>query len=197
MMRTIRRHPRLTASLGVFVVAAAVGVLLGHESRATDTRLAAFSTAGSSVSLSAREKRLARQMGAEELYLLARRHGRAYYRFVGPAGTCFGAGPDDQVGLVTGATCPKNNTFPTRRHPVLDYSVYEGMSRDRSDGVALYRAEGFAADGIAAVAFLRPNGDVALTVPVRANVFSAAPPRGPIAGIAGYDAAGREVWRSP
>jgi hypothetical protein len=188
---------RLAIFGAVAAIAAVLAVLLGHDSRATDAQLAAFSTAGTSVPLSARERRLARHMGAREVLLLATRNGRAYYRFASPAGTCFGAGPADQIGLVTGASCPKENTFPTRPNPVLDYSVYEGMSHDRDGGVSLYRAEGFAADGVAFVAFLRPNGDVALKVPVRANVFSADPPRGRIAGIVAYDAAGKEVWRSP
>ena len=80
---------------------------------------------------------------------------------------------------------------------MFDFSVYEADVRGSRD-LSLYRAEGFAADGVAAVAFLRPNGSVALRVPVRGNVFSAtAVPRGPIRGVAALDAAGKEVWRSP
>jgi hypothetical protein len=63
--------------------------------------------------------------------------------------------------------------------------------------VSLYRAEGIAADGVAAIAFLRPDGSVAVRVPVAANVYeSAARPNGPIARVVAYDAAGKEVWRS-
>jgi hypothetical protein len=196
MTRSIARHPRLAGALALLVVAVAASVLIGQESGATSARLSTFSTAGRRVSLSPREARIARQMGANAVYLLAERGDRAYYRLVGPDGTCLGAGPSEQIGLVTGETCPKDNTFPTRRHPVLDYSIYEAMSHDRSGGLSLYRAEGFAADGVASVAFLRANGEVAVRIPVRGNVFSAPPPRGPVTTLVAYDSAGQEVWRS-
>jgi hypothetical protein len=80
---------------------------------------------------------------------------------------------------------------------VLDLSVYEGASHDSHD-VSLYRAEGVAADGVVSIGFLRPNGTVALKVPVSANVYEAgATPSGPIAGLVAYDASGKELWRSP
>jgi hypothetical protein len=80
---------------------------------------------------------------------------------------------------------------------VVDLSVYEGTSRDSRD-LTLYRIEGVAADGVASIGFLRPNGSVALRVPVTANVYAAsAGPGGPIAGIAAYDESGKELWRSP
>ena len=63
---------------------------------------------------------------------------------------------------------------------------------------SLFRVEGFAADGVAAVQFFRPNGDVVLSVPVSGNVYSAeSVPKGPIAGFAAVDKQGKRVWRSP
>ena len=80
---------------------------------------------------------------------------------------------------------------------MLDLSVYEGASHDSHD-VSLYRAEGVAADGVVSIAFLRPNGTVALKVPVSANVYEAgATPGGPVAGLVAYDSSGKELWRSP
>ena len=92
--------------------------------------------------------------------------------------------------------CPRG-PFPTAAQPVLDLSVYEATSHE-SHEVSLYRAEGVAADGVATIAFLRPNGTVALKLPVHANVYEAGSiPPGPVASVVAYDAAGKELWRSP
>jgi hypothetical protein len=133
---------------------------------------------------------------AERAALLAVRGRVALYRLETASGSCFGSGTAATIGEIGAAECPQGS-FPTARHPVLDLSVYEATTRDRRE-VALYRAEGVAADGVAEVAFLRPDGRVALHLPVRANVFAATSvPSGPIAGVAALDAKGAEVWRSP
>jgi hypothetical protein len=192
-----KTHNRRWIGAAVLLVAAiAVAGAVAQDSGSSYAQLSRFSTGGHPVSLARTEARVARLMGADAVYLLAKRADRAYYRITGSQGTCFGAGPAEKVGFITGEECPAGS-FPTRGRPVLDYSVYEAMSHDRSGGLSLYRAEGFAADGVASVAFLRPNGEVALRIPVRGNVFSAAaPPRGPVAVLVAYDSRGQEVWRS-
>jgi hypothetical protein len=129
-------------------------------------------------------------------HVLAVRNGRVFYRLnLVNGGTCFGAGFANDVGNPGSVTCP-NDSFPRAANPVLDFSVYEGLSHDLRD-FALYRAEGFAADGVAAVEYLRPNGDVALRVPVAGNVYEAASvPKGPIEAIVAVDKDGRRIWRS-
>lgn len=129
--------------------------------------------------------------------VLAVRNGRALYRFTLTNGDpCFGAGPASNLGTPGSLVCPHAG-FPRAGEAILDLSVYEGTRRGMRE-LGLYRAEGFAADGIAAVQFFRPNGDVALTVPVSANVFSTmAVPSGPIWGMAALDKDGKQVWRSP
>ncbi len=129
--------------------------------------------------------------------VLALRDGRALYRLDRANDTpCFGVGPAADIGNVDAATCPRGG-FPRAGQPVLDFSVYESTRRDVRD-LSLYRVEGFAADGVAAVEFLRPNGSVALRVPVAGNVYAATDvPAGPIAGFAALDKAGKRVWRSP
>jgi hypothetical protein len=196
MMRMKTSRRRLIGAVVLIVAAIAVAGALGHDSGSSYAKLSRFSTGGQPITLARKEARVARLMGADAVFLLARRADRAYYRITGSQGTCFGAGPAEKVGFITGEACPAGS-FPTRGRPVLDYSVYEAMSHDRSGGLSLYRAEGFAADGVASVAFLRPNGEVALRIPVRGNVFSAAaPPRGPVAVLVAYDSTGQEVWRS-
>lgn len=190
-----RSRRRLTGAVVLMVAAIAVAGAVGHDSGSSYAKLSRFSTGGHPVSLTRADAHVARLMGADAVHLLAKRADRAYYRITGSHGTCFGAGPAEKVGLITGEECPAGS-FPTRGRPVLDYSVYEAMSHDRSGGLSLYRAEGFAADGVASVAFLRPNGEVALRIPVRGNVFSAASPGGPVATLVAYDSAGQEVWRS-
>jgi hypothetical protein len=139
---------------------------------------------------------IASRLGAHQATLLAVRGNRAFYRLDGSDTTCFATGQARELGKIGAADCPRG-VFPERARPVLDLSVYEATTRGRRE-VSLYRAEGIAADGVAAVAFLRPDGTVAFTVPVRGNVFAeASPPRGLIAGIVALDATGRELWRSP
>ena len=189
-----RRH-RWAGAAALLAAAIAVAGAVAHDSGSSYTKLSRFSSTGAPVPIARTQERVARLLGAETVYVLARRGGRAYYRITGTHGTCFGAGPAEKVGLITGEECPAGS-FPTRGRPVLDYSVYEAMSHDRSGGLSLYRAEGFAADGVASVAFLRPNGEVALRIPVRGNVFSAAAPQGPVATLVAYDSNGQEIWRS-
>jgi hypothetical protein len=129
--------------------------------------------------------------------VLAVRHGRALYRLELATGApCFGVGPAGDVGNPGSVICPRGG-FPSSSDPVLDFSVYESTRHDVKD-FSLFRVEGFAADGVAAVQFFRPNGEVVLTVPVSGNVYSAASvPKGPIAGFAALDKEGKRMWRSP
>jgi hypothetical protein len=129
--------------------------------------------------------------------LLATRGPRALYVLErANAAPCYGVGPAADLGNVDATTCTRG-AFPTGAHPVLDFSVYEGTKRDARE-LSLYRVEGIAADGVAQVEFLRPNGEVALSVPVSQNVYATtAVPRGPIKGFAAVDKAGKRIWRSP
>ena len=163
------RSAVIVVVLGVAAAAAAGAV--GRDSGSSDAKLARFSNAGTQVALAKSQHRAARLMGADAVYLLTSRAGRAYYRVTGSHGTCYGAGPGERVGFITGEECPEG-TFPTRDRPVLDYSVYEATSHDRSAELSLFRAEGFAADGVTSVAFLGTNGEVLLRLPVRGNVFA-------------------------
>jgi hypothetical protein len=139
---------------------------------------------------------LTRRLGIDEASLLAVRARRAYYLLETSKGPCAAVGMPDRPDQLGAAQCPEGH-FPTAEHPVLDLSVYESTSHEEHQ-IGLYRAEGIAADGVAAVQFLRPDGTLALTVPVAGNVYSTTSvPSGPIAGLAAIDKGGRRVWRSP
>jgi hypothetical protein len=128
--------------------------------------------------------------------VLATRHDRVFYRLRTESGDpCFGVGLATDVGSPGSVVCRRG--FPGGGSPLLDLSVYEGTRHDARE-FSLFRVEGFATDGVAALQFFRPNGDVALTVPVSGNVYSAATvPKGPIAGFAALDKNGKQIWRSP
>jgi hypothetical protein len=129
--------------------------------------------------------------------VLAVRAGRAFYRLDRAGDTpCFGVGRATDVGNPGAVVCP-GGSFPASGQPVLDLSVYEGTRHDVRE-FSLFRVAGLAADGVAAVEFFRPNGAVALTVPVSGNVYATSDvPHGPIAGYAALDKDGKRLWRSP
>ena len=139
-------RPATGIVVGLVVAAIVVAGAIGRDSGSSHASLSRFSTPGNAVQLAKTEARVARLMGADSVYLLTRVNDRAYYRITGAHGTCYGAGPAKDVGFITGEECPEGS-FPTRGRPVLDYSVYEASSRERADGLSLFRAEGFAADG--------------------------------------------------
>ena len=186
---------RLKLAVAVMVVGGAVvaAVLVARGEASRDH--ATLSNAGGPA-IGIRGLRL-KAAPIREGHVLAVRHGRTFYRLNTVSGDpCFGVGFADDAGSPGSVDCPRGG-FPSGGSPVLDFSVYEGTRHDVKE-LSLFRIEGFAADGVAAVQFFRPNGAVALTVPVSGNVYSAASvPKGPIAGFAALDKDGKRVWRSP
>lgn len=188
------RERKLAVAGALLAVLAVIGALATRTGASEKGPLARISNEGRTLSLTGGE--IAHRVDVRHAALLAIRGGRAFYLLETATGQCAATGPAGEIGHVAGAECPRG-PFPNASQPVIDLSIYEGISRGRRE-VALYRAEGLAADGVASVAFLRPNGAVALEVPVRANVFSASSvPPGPIAGLAALSVDGSELWRSP
>jgi hypothetical protein len=187
------RRRLLLAILALAGVAAAAVAIATRTSASERGSLARLSNEGTPITL--RQGALVRAARIRHASLLAVRGNRALYRLETDHGTCIGSGYAAHVGDIGATDCP-DGPFPTAERPILDLSIYESTSH-ASREVSLYRAEGITADGVAAIAFLRPDGSTALKVPVAGNVFeSAARPTGPIARIVAYDAAGKEVWRS-
>jgi hypothetical protein len=184
---------KVTLALLVVAGAAVAGVLVTRGGASGDT--AKLSNGGGpAVAIRGLRMKLATITTG---HVLAVRHGRALYRLDLASGApCFGAGSASEIGTPGSVICPKG-AFPSGGRPVVDFSVYENTRHEVRE-FSLFRAEGVAADGVAAIQFFRPNGDVALTVPVSANVYSAADvPKGPVAGYAALDGDGRRIWRSP
>jgi hypothetical protein len=189
------RRTKLTLTVAAFLVATAAGSVLVTRTHASERApLSRISNEGRHVAVE--RGSVWRSFGLRKASLLAVRGGRAIYGLESKGGPCVGAGPAQDPGKLGTVDCPRG-PFPTSQRPVLDLSVYEGASHESHD-VSLYRAEGVAADGVVSIAFLRPNGTIALKVPVTANVYEAgATPGGPVAGLVAYDASGKELWRSP
>ena len=187
---------RLKLGLVVAALAAlAISVALATRTNASEKgSLTRLSNEGRIVAL--RGGALTRALGTRQASLLAVRGTRAYYRVDGKDGPCLAAGPAGDPGQVGTIQCPRGS-FPSADRPVVDLSVYESTSHVRGE-MSLYRVAGVAADGVAAVAFLRPDGSVALRVPVSGNVFASnSVPVGPIAGVVALDSGGKQLWRSP
>jgi hypothetical protein len=183
---------KLTLALLVVAGAAVAGVLVTRGDASGDT--ASLSNRGGPT-IAIRGLRM-QSATIHTGNVLATRHDRVFYRLRTVSGDpCFAVGLASDVGSPGSVVCQRG--FPSGGDPVLDFSVYESTRHDVKE-FSLFRVEGFAADGVAAVEFFRPNGAVALSVPVSGNVYSAATvPKGPIAGYAAVDNSGKRVWRSP
>jgi hypothetical protein len=185
----------VVATIALVALAAALTVIVATQGGASKrTSLARLSNDGRNVTL--QRGVILREAHLQHASLLAVRGRLAVYRLEGRNSTCFGTGDSSDVGQVGSVQCA-HGPFPTAGRPVLDLSIYEGTTRGVRE-LSLYRAEGVAADGVTAVEFLRPDGSVALKVPVLGNVYSTTDvPGGPIAGVAAVDKAGQVLWRSP
>jgi hypothetical protein len=183
---------KVTLALLVVVGAALAGVLVTRGDASRDA--ASLSNhGGPAIAIRGLRMKLATIRTGN---VLATRHDRVFYRLRTVSGDpCFGVGFATDIGNPGSVVCQRG--FPSGGNPVLDLSVYESTRHDVKE-FSLFRVEGFAADGVAAVQFFRPNGTVALTAPVSGNVYSAATvPKGPIAGYAAVDKEGKRIWRSP
>jgi hypothetical protein len=123
---------------------------------------------------------------------LAERDGRAYYRLASDA-DCFAVGPakGTQGRLAQIACMP---AFPSAEQPVLDFTAFAGPPGD----LRVYRAEGFAADGVASVAFRDSAGALVSQTPVVDNAyFVDPPPSGVVTALVALDSTGDVLYTQP
>jgi hypothetical protein len=216
--RRTRRHRRLTAARGALVaclltacsvgIALAAGVdvpnILGFQ-QASLERATITTEATAPLPIPDSEKVILHNLGVAgdaSAELLAIRGNLAFWRIErADDGYCFATGPaaSARAGVFSeGATAcgpkPGDPPFTTGR-PITDMSTYHGTA------VATFVAAfyGFAADQIAQVGVVDPQGDV-YTVPVVDNVYYLAPPdapSGPVTELVALNDAGAIVYRYP
>jgi hypothetical protein len=173
--------------LSAIAVSLAIAVAVRGAHGSSRAGLSGLSNHGVRVTASSGARRAFR---VESVRLLAVREGRAFYELDTADGRCFGVGPASRLGDPGGEVCPRGGPFPSASRPTLDFSVYEGRSADRDD-MRLFRIEGFAADGVAAVGIANRAGQVGLRVPVSNNVYVLSPvPPGLTGAIVALDGGG-------
>jgi hypothetical protein len=173
--------------LSAIAVSLAIAVAVRGAHGSSRAGLSGLSNHGVRVTASSGARRAFR---VESVRLLAVREGRAFYELDTADGRCFGVGSASRLGDPGGEVCPRGGPFPSASRPTLDFSVYEGRSADRDD-MRLFRIEGFAADGVAAVGIANRAGQVGLRVPVSNNVYVLSPvPPGLTGAIVALDGGG-------
>ena len=143
--------------------------------------------------------RTLRRLHADDVHVLAVRHGRAFYRFSrAPSGkaagaTCFAIGADVVPRDLGMLQC--TNDFPSRQFPLLDLSIVQVTSRGAE--ASPLRVEGFAVDGIASIGLLDTHGGVVATSDVVGNTFGfdSVPPAA-TGELDAYDHGGHVVFSS-
>jgi hypothetical protein len=156
-----------------------------------------ISNAGRPIALSsAMKQRLRAAHRSSQVWLLASRGGRNFYRF----GNCFGIGPWGDPTKFPAAKgpaafgemlCAKH--FPSYRRPVLDGSIFERRRGEKT--ATLTRLQGFASDAVREVTLIGAHGRILRRVPVAGNVYGldAVPPG--VLIIAVGDRRGRPIAR--
>lgn len=194
----------LLVVLGGSAIASAATFRLGqHQPTNLSTRIALskFSahTAGTPVSLTAAdEKMLARFKAAgADLTAVTRlgvRGARVIYEVANTAGSnCYAAGNAQPTGETLGQVeCVPG--FPSAENPIVDFTVVDG-GIPSAPAVHVYRAEGVAADEVAAVGFQTSDGRLVGVTPVVHNLYeSTAPPVDVVTKLVALDANNSIIW---
>lgn len=131
------------------------------------------------------------RVAAASLRRIATRGDRAYYvADLRGGGLCVSIGALDGPRLLGSISCSPD--FPSPERPIYDESTFRGPIRRPYAN----RLEGFAADGVASVAFLTLDGDVEAVTPVRDNVYlrTEGLPDEPVGGFVAFDANGARIY---
>jgi hypothetical protein len=129
--------------------------------------------------------------------IMGERNGRAFYRI---DAECFGTGPAMLARQPLG-TIVCTPEFPSSARPILDLTVFQGSGTNgesRPTNLTVYRSEGFAADGVARVAFVDDGGAVVAESPVIDNTYSfdAVPERENLR-IMAFSTTGARIFEQP
>jgi hypothetical protein len=134
----------------------------------------------------------------EDISLLATRGDRAYYRM---GGECYAVGRASSATFAPGAiSCSPQ--FPSPASPILDFTVFGSTAgpdeRPQPQNMTVHASQGIAADGVAKVAFVDPDGQVIAEAPVLGNVYRFdRAPAGNATKLVAYSATGEVVFSQP
>jgi hypothetical protein len=196
----------LLTALCATAVASAAGTKLGllkstKQSAQHAASLARISTkaSGPAVSLLPIDQRVLAQFahGGADLTTastLGTRGGRLFYVIANSAGSdCYAVGPAAAVRYTLGQVAC-NAAFPSASAPLVDFTVVHGGLGKGSPG-HVFRSEGIAADGIAAVGFESADGSLVGVQPVVGNLYaSTAPPAEAVHKLVALDSDSKVVW---
>jgi hypothetical protein len=106
--------------------------------------------------------------------------------------SCFSVGPKVRVDSVIGPmACPQG--FPSATAPVLDFTSMHG--KPGSPDARVWQSVGFAASGVANIAFQTPDGSLIDLTPVVDDMFEVTTvPTVEVTKIVALDASGQVVW---
>ena len=191
MIGSLKPRRVTVAAVVVVGVAAAVVATLAAQRAGSDPGGLSAANLGRPAEL---PPRAAAQLAATgrysgaDIFLLGRRAERTYYRLDGTSeGSCYAIGIHDALGLIK---CSQSG----KAESLFDLSVVERSSSD--SGVRLVSVDGVAADGIAAIQVVDPEGRKVLEAPVTANIYRlASPPRVLVSEVRAVDANGATVDR--
>jgi hypothetical protein len=99
--------------------------------------------------------------------------GRDFFRFDSPEGPCFGSGPTGRGPSMSYCRAGHRDGFPSVQAPII---AAPAVAVDGAPGTALADAEimtfnGFAADGVARIEYVR-DGKVVAATAVEGNVYA-------------------------
>jgi len=129
--------------------------------------------------------------------LLATRGERRYFSVANKDGTnCYAVGPAQATEYVLGQVMCADG-FPSASQPIMDFTVFVQPQSDPTSA-RIARSEGFAADGVADIAFAASDGKIVAVIPVVNNVYHAVAPTDQyVTRMVAQDANGAEVWSMP
>lgn len=179
--------------VALLTIAVAIGgALVSPRGSDAESSLSTLSNKGKTASsLGSDASQLQRARTNGQVALLGQRGDRAYYRI---GGGCYSVGPANAMTNRFGSVACVPN-FPTPDRPVLPFIVMHGEP-DR--GLSVFRSEGFAADGVASVAFQTASGEYVGKVAVRDNIFRHATiPDGNLVAFVAFGVSGVVVEKYP
>lgn len=196
-----RRTTIVGAAAGAVALTAAGLLLLGTSATGSTPvgELAKMSNQGEQVNPGPGQRHELQNVGASGAWLLAARNERSFYRLSRDDGSvCYAVNSSTDADRIGNTVCPLTPTsFPTPTAPVLDLSVFESTSHVPGD-FHVVAAQGFAADGVGAVALLDQKGRTVTRRRAAGNVYAIDVAPGRVATtVVAYDANGAEVFRVP